>query len=1089
MTEQDPIELIRQAIAGELQTTVTEALQQTEQVEQGEPSAQSEAPQAPQPGPVMPTRSPSMPSMPTQKSSLVNSFESTPTGLNPTGGRSDGPLSTYKHGGEHKKTKEKVERNTSAGPDGVNLVQREDDYIKDKLDAGEWDPIGSTTQGAVNATKATGTLDNMKNWLINNVSPGPYPTGPQAISHVYKSIKDPQGLQYVDRPANRPVDPNAFQMPLNPNDPLYNQKANPELYNLPDNQNPDKVLRSDYRMYNQFLGTGYDNDLPESKFKPSKSDDPNAKYYSAAQYYGDPQTLLDRMVRSRGENDPEGSSYLPWEESELNNLKSEKGTWSRGMGVNSLPFSDDPGTTDTFHPMENWTMGAGEDDNGKYISIYDKYDFKSEKLNSLGEPFEIYDRIHYTTDKDGNRKYKEVKREGGLRRYNHGGPHDPPKKKYPSDTGPEYDPYEDLSFDSDNTSVNNYTLDALKEQKTNTGNPIYKDKFFQTAAEWSPVSGEILDAAHVVNDLSKGNYGNAALSAAGFMLPLVPGTAVKKLVKPLTDKVGDLKKKWSRYRNDIKIGDTMPEIEPDIYSDHANMDMIPTQRGKGMSTKEAIELRKKNIEISPGLKNSKPELYLHGTNSGSFAGIKQNDGLVPAGKMKTGLHSGEQGHFWGNHANTTGISTTRFDETRTPMRYSGAHGPQSVKSPLNDYNSFIDRKANFVSMHGDEVYESMRKSKENSLSHWNNATPFEKDMIENPYPAIFGINPKTRKHLDTRSMNSDIRFEQTINSPLKYDELTNMYVPKSKMEAASKYFDGKMHVRDLADIAKIDGRHGVDMYKWKKDGGLKYEDGGLKYDEGGPKKKLKKGTNVKQLQNFLIKKGYDLGAGEGKAITKGVGSFGPKTRAALSAYNKTQTFNTVRAIMPSPTDIIPTNVKEFFKSTVLPGWAYNMLGDLDEENLTKKQRSKLTQTVDEALKENKSQLGYKDNPNMKAYDEFGYSDMGNTSKFFDVVKKSLTSPAYNLKTTIGRANIIETPEYYDDEGNVIPSQRFVSDEYDFNDSKKAADRTFTEKWTDILGAGSVQAGMRAIGRNYGNTQPKNTMIRVQEEGGLRKKKK
>lgn len=680
MTEQDPIELIRQAIAGELQTTVTEALQQTEQVEQGEPSAQSEAPQAPQPGPVMPTRSPSMPAMPAQKSSLVNSFESTPTGLNPTGGRSDGPLSTYKHGGEHKKTKEKVERNHSIH---LNLVQREDKYIKDKLDAGEWDPIGSTAKGIVNAAKATGTLDNMKNWLINKVSPGPYPTGPQAISHVYKSIKDPQGLQYVDRPANRSVDPNAFQMPLNPNDPLYNQKANPELYNLPDNQNPDKVLRSDYRMYNQFLGTGYDNDLPESKFKPSKSDDPNAKYYSAAQYYGDPQTLLDRMVRSRGQNDPEGSSYLPWEESELDNLKSKKGTWSRGMGVNSLPFSDDPGTTDTFHPMENWTMGAGEDEHGKYMSIYDKYDFKSEKLNSLGEPFEIYDRIHYTTDKDGNRKYKEVKRNGGL----------------------------------------------------------------------------------------------------------------------------------------------------------------------------------------------------------------------------------------------------------------------------------------------------------------------------------------------------------------------------------------------------------------------KYEDGGLKYDEGGPKKKLKKGTNVKQLQNFLIKKGYDLGAGEGKAITKGVGSFGPKTRAALAAYNKTQSFNTVKAVVPFPTDIIPTNVKEFVKSTVLPGWAYNMLGDLDEENLTTRQRSKLTQTVDEALKENKSQLGYKDNRNMKAYDEFGYSDMGNTSKFFDVVKKSLTSPAYNLKTTIGRANIIETPEYYDDEGNVIPSQRFVSDEYDFNDSKEAADRTFTEKWTDILGAGSFQAGMRAIGRNYGNTQPKNTMIRVQEEGGLRKKKK
>tara|TARA_B100000768_G_scaffold180389_1_gene200213 strand:+ start:8047 stop:9147 length:1101 start_codon:yes stop_codon:yes gene_type:complete len=268
-----------------------------------------------------------------------------------------------------------------------------------------------------------------------------------------------------------------------------------------------------------------------------------------------------------------------------------------------------------------------------------------------------------------------------------------------------------------------------------------------------------------------------------------------------------------------------------------------------------------------------------------------------------------------------------------------------------------------------------------------------------------------------------------------------------------------------------------------------YRDGGLKYEEGGPKKKLKKGTNIKQLQNFLIKKGYDLGAGEGKAITKGIGSFGPQTKAALAAYNKTQSFDTLRAQMPSPTDIIPTNVKEFLKSTVLPSWAYNMLGDLDEENLTLRQRAKLTQTVDEALKENKSQLGYKDNSNMKAYDEFGYSDMGNTSEFFDVAKKSLTSPAYNLKTTIGRANIIETPEYYDDEGNVVASQRFVSDEYDFNDSQEAADRTFTEKWTDILGAKSFQAGMRAVGRNYGNTKPKNTMIRVQEKGGLRKKKK
>jgi len=680
VTEQNPIELIRQAIAGELQTTVTEALQQTEQVEQGEPSAQSEAPQAPQPGPVMPTRSPSMPSMPTQKSSLVNSFESTPTGLNPTGGRSDGPLSTYKHGGEHKKTKEKVKRDDSIN---LNLVQREDKYIKDKLDAGEWDPIGSTAKGVVNAAKAAGTLDNMKNWLINKVSPGPYPTGPQAVSHVYKSIKDPQGLQYVDRPANRPVDPNAFQMPLNPNDPLYNQKANPELYNLPDKQNPDKVLRSDYRMYNQFLGTGYDDDLPESKFKPSKSKDPNSKYYSAAQYYGDPQTLLDRMVRSRGQNDPEGSSYLPWEESELDNLKSEKGTWSRGMGVNSLPFSDDPGTTDTFHPMENWKMGAGEDEHGKYMSIYDKYDFKSEKLNSLGEPFEIYDRIHYTTDKDGNRKYKEVKRNGGL----------------------------------------------------------------------------------------------------------------------------------------------------------------------------------------------------------------------------------------------------------------------------------------------------------------------------------------------------------------------------------------------------------------------KYEEGGLKYDEGGPKKKLKKGTNVKQLQNFLIKKGYDLGAGEGKAITKGLGSFGPKTRAALAEYQKANS-STARAEVISSNAIVPTPIREMLKSVFMPDWMYKMQGTMTQDDFTGRQVSKLKELTNTALKNKKTGLSYEANSKQDAYDEHGTSDLGNTASALDVAK-TLYSPAYNLKTTLGNANIIETPEYYDDEGNVVPSQRFVNDVYDFNNSSKAQskDVSHLDRWKDIWNSKSLYTGARKFAKHYANPDGRDVMIKVQEEGGLRKKKK
>jgi hypothetical protein len=99
VTNQDQVELIRQAISGELQTTVTEAIQmavaQTGQVPQ-----EGNAPiNVPEPAPASPPPAPQIPGLPQESSSLVNSFESTPTGLNPTGGRATGALTSYQDGG------------------------------------------------------------------------------------------------------------------------------------------------------------------------------------------------------------------------------------------------------------------------------------------------------------------------------------------------------------------------------------------------------------------------------------------------------------------------------------------------------------------------------------------------------------------------------------------------------------------------------------------------------------------------------------------------------------------------------------------------------------------------------------------------------------------------------------------------------------------------------------------------------------------------------------------------------------------------------------------------------------------------------
>ena len=212
-------------------------------------------------------------------------------------------------------------------------------------------------------------------------------------------------------------------------------------------------------------------------------------------------------------------------------------------------------------------------------NVYHPQSFREAMNAGEGIPFDTQEKASKFAE--GSWKLPKYPRPN----YKHGGPHDPPNpfaqqnQEYIAQLQPQA------------AAGNEMAIHQL--QLAGQDSRIPESDFSAGMAEYMPVTGEVSDAMHTADALSKGNYGDAAAYTAGFALPFVPGKVVKNLVKPLTDKVGNLKKKWTRYRNDIHIGDTMPEIKPDIYSDHANMDMIPTQRGKGMSTKEAIELRKK----------------------------------------------------------------------------------------------------------------------------------------------------------------------------------------------------------------------------------------------------------------------------------------------------------------------------------------------------------------------------------------------------------------------------------------------------------------------------------------------------------------
>src|SRR5690606_34513705 len=72
--------------------------------------------------------------------------------------------------------------------------------------------------------------------------------------------------------------------------------------------------------------------------------------------------------------------------------------------------------------LGNFQVQEGRDDEGDYISYYDRYDLdpnipvigKIDGSKIAGKPFEIYNRIYYDTDNEGNRVMRRKQTGGSL---------------------------------------------------------------------------------------------------------------------------------------------------------------------------------------------------------------------------------------------------------------------------------------------------------------------------------------------------------------------------------------------------------------------------------------------------------------------------------------------------------------------------------------------------------------------------------------------------------------------------------------------------------------------------------------------------
>ena len=150
--------------------------------------------------------------------------------------------------------------------------------------------------------------------------------------------------------------------------------------------------------------------LVPSKYKPSKSKDPNAEYFTFKDGTIDYERSADLANELLDRVPINGDVTYRELLKQGKDVRIPMGYGFDGYSIMKL-FTDEAQRehyTNFKDPIQNFTIGFGSDEKGDYMSIYDKYDF-NEPFNSFVKPFEIYDRVYYKDNPN-----KSVRKFGDL---------------------------------------------------------------------------------------------------------------------------------------------------------------------------------------------------------------------------------------------------------------------------------------------------------------------------------------------------------------------------------------------------------------------------------------------------------------------------------------------------------------------------------------------------------------------------------------------------------------------------------------------------------------------------------------------------
>jgi hypothetical protein len=190
------------------------------------------------------------------------------------------------------------------------------------------------------------------------------------------------------------------------------------------------------------------------------------------------------------------------------------------------------------------------------------------------------------------------------------------------------------------------------------------------------------------------------------------------------------------------------------------------KKGRNISIPETNELLQ-NIALDlPATALEFPPVYYHGTHQ--------------SGELITGTLG----------VNQKGLSTAFASNLDDAVGYSMR---DLDSSPISDFKKWWgETRLHYPSespyFPKPEFYDNLYNTR---LEEYNKLTELEKSFIDDKFPMLFGIHPRYGDNSRFWPVSSDIGSETAIGGKVGFDEITNLFVPQSKIGLTQDYLQGR----------------------------------------------------------------------------------------------------------------------------------------------------------------------------------------------------------------------------------------------------------------------------------------------------------